>query len=882
MELNDRPALETPTGSGAPDLLFTTLILLLIFLPLWFFGGVRTIVCLGLNLAGGAIVVLIAIGQWSDERPDRHSNYRYLAVLTVLVLTGFAFWHLSFLSRQPVAFVIALGLPLFAIVLLAYLVSRQFAFWATANPLVEWHESRRWRSVWRKILFGPLPAECPEALTCRLALTVLLAQFWLGYEVADYSGVFASGVDSHSSAGLLSILVVFLPLPLYWLAWNLSGVVPRTTIGATFDATSRAFHVCFSYPPKDAGAPGMFRFPDKGMRSGGGNWLAALAVGMLILAPLPLIDPEGEASVLVWLRQITSLFPAFVGHDSPLALTLAGIMAILAPPMLIFWLTWFIMGSVLARYYQALDAPGASNQSHDKSAWAISVDRILNSRDSLERQHVLLGRSIFGDYPILLHRELLHQHAHLVGDSGSRKTSLGIAPLIAQLIAGQDCSVVVLDLKGDRALFETARLEANCSRADFRWFTSEIGQSSHVFNPFEQSHFQRMTPNQQTQLVLEGLSLDYGDAYGRGFFSAMNETVLLNILRTFEVHSFKQLHELLIDKHANLLAGNPENLKDARHLIALVARLASISPINVTKADLAQRPQARDARIDMGDAMSRSQVIYFNLRSPAEPIGSPAVAKMAMYALFSSAAQRLPTQTHRVYIIIDEFQQIVSENVRLVLEQARSSKLSFIIAHQALGQLDRKGVDVRDTVSACTAFKQIFRVSDPETLRYVESMSGEAGFETLSWQQQVDPYADTNADAAFSPKDAHGGMVLVNETIGSRLEKNTIMDISASPNTSLFAVTEGSGYTQFSGYMTPIVSEYHISMKEYGKRNDAPWPAPSEETVVVEPPPSRRRTSGSPAPSIPNESAPSAPPSAETWEHRLRGIADAGDSPETI
>ena len=42
-----------------------------------------------------------------------------------------------------------------------------------------------------------------------------------------------------------------------------------------------------------------------------------------------------------------------------------------------------------------------------------------------------------------------------------------------------------------------------------------------------------MTPNQQTQLVLEGLSLDYGDAYGRGFFSAMSETVLLNLLERF-------------------------------------------------------------------------------------------------------------------------------------------------------------------------------------------------------------------------------------------------------------------------------------------------------------------------------------------------------------
>ena len=240
----------------------------------------------------------------------------------------------------------------------------------------------------------------------------------------------------------------------------------------------------------------------------------------------------------------------------------------------------------------------------------------------------------------------------------------------------------------------------------------------------------------------------------------------------------------------------------------------------------------------MSEILSRSQVVYFNLRSPAEPIGSPAIAKMAMYSLFAAAATRLPEQQHHVYIIIDEFQQVVSENVRLVLEQARSSKLSFIIAHQVLGQLDRKGIDIRDTVSACTAFKQIFRASDPDTIKHLEAMSGEAAYETLSWQQEIDLTTDVNGDDTFTPSQAAASVVMVQETTGTRLERNTIIDISATANTSLISVTEGSGYTQFSGYVTPIISDYHISMKEYKERNAAPWPEPTTETVIVERPPS--------------------------------------------
>ena len=62
---------------------------------------------------------------------------------------------------------------------------------------------------------------------------------------------------------------------------------------------------------------------------------------------------------------------------------------------------------------------------------------MLWSNDELEAKHLYLGTSIEGDYPVLLHEELLFQHAHILGDTGSRKTSIGIAPLLTQLIAAR-------------------------------------------------------------------------------------------------------------------------------------------------------------------------------------------------------------------------------------------------------------------------------------------------------------------------------------------------------------------------------------------------------------------------------------------------------------
>jgi hypothetical protein len=212
-----------------------------------------------------------------------------------------------------------------------------------------------------------------------------------------------------------------------------------------------------------------------------------------------------------------------------------------------------------------------------------------------------------------------------------------------------------------------------------------------------------------------------------------------------------------------------------------------------------------------------------------------------------------------VYVVVDEFQQVVSESVRLVFEQARGSNLHFIVAHQNVEQLDRKGVDVRDTVSSCTAFKQFFRASDPKTIKLLEEMSGEGMFETLSWQQRVAPWQNTDCDETFTPYAAEEQLVNVSETTGFRLERNLIMDISAAPNTSFVNFTEGSYFTQFSSYVTPIISDYHIDIEEYGRRSRAAWPAATDATIVVS-------AAASPAADPPR------PPPGGDWDQRIRQL----------
>src|SRR5262249_10357557 len=160
--------------------------------------------------------------------------------------------------------------------------------------------------------------------------------------------------------------------------------------------------------------------------------------------------------------------------------------------------------------------------------------------------------------------------------------------------------VVVLDLKGDRALFRTAEIEARRSGATFKWFTNRREVSSFVFNPFLQSHIPRLTPNQVTQAVLQGLSLDYGESYGKAFFTAMSEAALLAALRTRRIHSFPELRRQL-KMMAEVGNIGRDLARDSRPLSALVTRLCEAHALNLTEADLAGARAAWDARIDAPD-----------------------------------------------------------------------------------------------------------------------------------------------------------------------------------------------------------------------------------------------------------------------------------------
>ena len=156
-----------------------------------------------------------------------------------------------------------------------------------------------------------------------------------------------------------------------------------------------------------------------------------------------------------------------------------------------------------------------------------------------------------------LDRRVLRGHAWFLGSTEAGKTSRGIAPLMNQLIRSnakirpgtkdQPCSIVVVDMKGDLALFHGAKIDAENAGMPFRWFTSVHGESSYVFNPVTQSHLADIRRDQFLEILLISLGLDYGPDYGRSYYTALNRTALEKVLTAGKdrLLSFKHIKDFI-------------------------------------------------------------------------------------------------------------------------------------------------------------------------------------------------------------------------------------------------------------------------------------------------------------------------------------------------
>ena len=552
-----------------------------------------------------------------------------------------------------------------------------------------------------------------------------------------------------------------------------------------------------------------------------------------------------------------------------------------------------------------------------RSEWQWLVDRIDESDQEAvdpmgktvrEAEHLFLGVEPKAHFPVLLDREILSEHAYIVGETGSGKTAVAIMPLLMQLIRGyhenknrqganspqgqaasgtaatgaqQDGGsapvptpshdqapspaqssvaqptaddpsndemtpvvvssvasnrslpppLVILDLKGDLALFHTIRQETDERRRQlgvtdphdprfaFRFFTPEKDRATYAFNPFSNFMSQGRSDVQLAQLMLESLGLHHGEGYGRSYYSRRARWVL---------------QEALTKGVANTKKGSPQSFNDLDRLIQAVTDQTSrheafelVATVKSLSGYEALKPAPPEQSIHIPDVLEHRQCAYFWLPAAIESVSVKEIGKLAFFCLLTAALdrQRSGQELRQSYLFIDEFQRIVSANVKIVLEQARSFGIGAILANQSLADLNTPDIDMRPVVRSNTRFKQYLGLNDVNDIAELSERSGE---EMAIIRSHTATYTSGKAGGISR---SFGEA----ESLKRRLTTNDIIAISDHPLESVIQVSRGSGYSQFGGLPIPVRSTYALHWSDYKARQNMPWPdGPVRDTQTVQ------------------------------------------------
>jgi hypothetical protein len=526
--------------------------------------------------------------------------------------------------------------------------------------------------------------------------------------------------------------------------------------------------------------------------------------------------------------------------------------------------------------------------------WERIVGRLRASDDGQEKESVFVGVNAHDHTPVLVPTKVFHEHAHILGDSGSGKTAMGLAPLMTQLIRFEEHSIVIIDLKADEmSLFLGAKEEAEKIRDKwrdedekngraprefpFRWFTTELGKCTHVFNPLQQTAFQHLSLSQKTDLLTAALGTQYGTDYGRSYFSDANaELVRLTLHDHPDVRSFKELAAAMADAARRL----PQKQREAAsHVRTIVNRLADTEALNVA-GNGESRTAIKEKAIDFVDVFRRPQALYFYLPSALGTTSNAEIARLALYSLLTAAKHAAafrptngePHERTQVFLFIDEFQRIVSQNLELFLQQARSMNIGVILANQTLADLDTGGVNLIPSVRANCRFKQMFSVTDVREQEELTRAGGEMMILNQGITRQFEGYFGIERGYSLS----------ATEEQANRIGANEILLAGDHQHHSIVQIRRGAGYAQFGGMPFVLYSQFHIDYDTYNNRRLGGWPAPEEGTIMPSsgrrPTPPAAESAGDRVSTPPTGTAESAGPAANFADRKRASPARSGGS----
>lgn len=329
---------------------------------------------------------------------------------------------------------------------------------------------------------------------------------------------------------------------------------------------------------------------------------------------------------------------------------------------------------------------------------------------------------------VMLTPEQRMRHTHIIGASGTGKSTLLLNLIVQDIHRGE--GLAVLDPHGDLIDKILDYIPPG------RWDDVVMVDPSDEAFPVGFNILSAHTDLERTLLasdlvgVFQRLSTSWGDQ-----MTSVLGNAILAFLESDRGGTLPELRRFLIEpefrKDFLKSVKDPEVVYYWQKEFGLVGG-KSLGPL-LTRLDTFLRPKAirymvgqKANRLNFGDIMDTGKIVLAKLpqgligEENAFLLGSVLVGKLQQMAMARQAQQVAARKDF--YLYIDEFHHFITPSMTAILTGARKYRLGLILAHQEVRQLQRDS-DVAGAVMANPATRICFRVGDEDARRLSESFA---------------------------------------------------------------------------------------------------------------------------------------------------------------
>lgn len=354
----------------------------------------------------------------------------------------------------------------------------------------------------------------------------------------------------------------------------------------------------------------------------------------------------------------------------------------------------------------------------------------LAAPDNLPKEGILLGKNVFRGTETLVKiaQDDRRRHIYVIGKTGTGKTTW-MQNLALQDINNGD-GVCVIDPHGDMIDWLLQRIPKERVDDVIHFYPPDVDR------PLGLNLLEAKTPAEKDMVVAEMISIFYklfdpnsSGIVGPIFEHYLRNAMLLLLSDTQEGATLIDIPRVFTDKEYRerklAFVTDPTVLRFWKEEFVQaeksnqVGELFSyiISKIGRFISNEMMRNIVGQSRssFDIRDVMDSKRILLVNLAKGlmgelnSNLLGFILVSKMQMAAL--SRADMPESSRNDFYMYIDEFQNVTTDSIAVILSEARKYRLNLTIAHQFVAQLEEK---IKDAVFGNVGSLVAFTVGAPD------------------------------------------------------------------------------------------------------------------------------------------------------------------------